>query len=175
MKESIMADDNNQNEQNDQQRGGGFTIQRIYLKDASFESPNTPAVFNEDWQPEVNINLNTQSQSLGDNHHEVVLKVTVTATQQEKTVFVAEVQQAGIFNINNMSENELHYVLGSFCPGLLFPYVREAISNLVARGGFPHFYLAPIDFEQVYKQHLEQQNQQSPQAEQQSANDEAKS
>lgn len=136
-----------------------FDIQRIYIKDSSFESPNTPAIFREEWQPEVSIDLQTKSQILEADAHEVVLTVTVTAKKQDKTVFLVEVKQAGIFGIKGFNKDQLGHMLGSFCPNILFPYAREAISDISVRGGFPPLYLTPVNFDMLYAQHLEQQKQ----------------
>ncbi len=146
-----MAEEQKQQEE---QQQSGFVIQRIYLKDCSFESPASPEVFLDKWEPEVSINLHTASKALKEDAHEVVLKITVTATQNEKTVFVAEVHQAGIFTVSDMPKEQIHYLLGAFCPNMLFPYARETIGSLVGRGEFPHFYLQPVDFDQIYQQHL---------------------
>jgi len=134
-----------------------FGIQRIYIKDTSFESPAAPKIFLEQWQPELDMNLNTKTQKLEDNTHEVILTVTVTVKMKDKTVFVVEVHQAGIFTIQNFPEDQLKHMLGSFCPNILYPYAREAITDLVIKGGFPQLYLAPINFEALYQQQQQQQ------------------
>jgi len=139
-----------------------FVIQKLYLKDVSFESPNSPAVFSEqDWQPEINVQLNTESNTLGDNVVEVVLKITVTAKQQEKTAFLVELHQAGVFTLEGFNDEEKGGMLGSYCPNVLFPFAREAISELVSKGGFPQLLLAPVNFDALYQQHLEQQQKKS--------------
>ena len=137
-----------------------FAIQRIYLKDVSLETPNSPQVFTEKWEPEVNVDLNTNGEVLGDNVYEVTLTLTVTAKQQDKTAYLVEVHQAGIFSIAGFEQDELHHMLGSFCPNILFPYAREAISDLVNKGGFPQMLLAPVNFDALYAQHLQQIEQQ---------------
>lgn len=131
-----------------------FTIQRLYIKDLSFEAPQSPHIFQQQWQPEVNLQLQTQTSALGEDLHEVVLSVTVTATAEEKTAFLVEVKQAGIFTLKNFPEEQLKAMLGSVCPGILFPYVREVVSDLVTRGTFPQLYLTPINFDALYAQHL---------------------
>lgn len=139
-----------------------FAIQRIYVKDLSFESPNAPEIFaGDEWKPEVNIQLNTETKRLNDGVVEVVLAVTVTAKAGDKTAFLAEVQQAGIFAITGFDENEMSHMLGSYCPNLLFPYAREAVSDLVSRGSFPQLLLSPVNFDALYAQHLQQQQQQA--------------
>ncbi len=137
-----------------------FAIQKIYVKDLSFESPNAPAVFTADFQPQVNVELNTNGQSIGENVYEVVLSITVTVKQGEDTAYLVEVQQSGIFNIEGMPEDQMAGMLAVFCPSIIFPYAREAITDVVTRGGFPQLLLAPVDFNAMYTQHLEQQQAQ---------------
>lgn len=134
-----------------------FEIQRIYVKDMSFEAPNTPQTFVEDWKPEVQLNLETKSNRIQDNAHEVVLSVTATVTTSKKSAFLVEVHQAGIFVISGFPNDQLRQMLGSFCPNILFPYAREVISDVVMRGGFPQLILAPVNFDMLYAQHLEDQ------------------
>ena len=134
-----------------------FEIQRIYTKDISFESPNTPHTFVEEWKPEVTLNLETKSNRVQDNMHEVILSITATVLTSKKTAFLIEVQQAGIFIVKNFPQDQLHQMLGSFCPNILFPYAREVVSDIVVRGGFPQLILAPVNFDALYAQHLEQQ------------------
>ncbi len=134
-----------------------FNIQRIYIKDLSFETPNSPQVFREKWQPQVDVELNVNTQNLGENNYEVKVSLTTTVKTEDKVAFLAEVQQAGIFTITGWSGDQLHRMLGSYCPNILFPYARETISDLVIRGGFPPLYLAPINFDHLYEQQLKQQ------------------
>ena len=142
-----------------------FAIQKIYLKDVSFESPNAPQSFmSEDWQPQVNIQLNTGNQRLSDGVYEVVLDITVTATQNEKTAFLVELKQAGIFSIINFPDDALAGMLGAYCPETLFPYAREAVSELVVKGGFPLLALAPVNFNAMF-QNSQKQRQEAQQAE----------
>ena len=129
-----------------------FIIQRLYVKDMSFETPNTPEIFKSEWKPEINIDLNMQNKELEDSMHEVVLKLIVTAKIKDKTAFLVEVNQAGIFFMKGFEKEPLDGMLGAFCPGILFPYAREVIANLVSRGGFPPLHLAPINFEALYQQ-----------------------
>lgn len=133
-----------------------FNIQRIYTKDLSFESPNSPDVFTVEWKPSINVNLGTTTKRLSDDHFEVVLTVTVTATQDDNTSFLAEVQQAGIFQIAGIPDEEMGPMMGIFCPNILFPYAREVVSDLVSRGSFPQFILAPVNFEAIYAQQVQQ-------------------
>ncbi|MGD8784307.1 MAG: protein-export chaperone SecB [Thioalkalispiraceae bacterium] len=137
--------------------GQQFNIQKVYTKDISFESPNTPKIFTEKWEPQNNLDLNTNASPIGENTYEVMLSLTVTTKVGETTAYLCEVHQAGIFYIDGFSEQDLHAMLGSFCPNILFPYAREAVSDIVTRGGFPQLLLAPINFDALYEQHLQQQ------------------
>jgi preprotein translocase subunit SecB len=134
-----------------------FGVQRIYLKDISFESPDTPECFRRPYAPSVNFNLNTRSRKLEAEIFEVVLRLTAEVKQDEKTVFLVEVQQAGIFEIAGIEGEQLEQVLAIACPGILFPYGREAVDSLVIKGSFPALMLAPINFEAVYHQAKQQQ------------------
>jgi len=134
-----------------------FEIQRVYVKDVSFEAPNTPHTFTEEWKPEVSLNLETKSNRIQDNLHEVVLSITATVTTSKKTAFLIEVHQAGVFLINGFPQDQLHQMLGSFCPNILFPFAREAVSDMVVRGGFPQLILAPVNFDALYSQHMDKQ------------------
>ena len=137
-----------------------FEIQKIFLKDVSFEAPNTPEAFTQEWQPEVNVQLNTNAKPIGDKQYEVVLSVTVTAKNNDKSAFLVEIQQSGVFGMDGFEQDQLNAMLGSFCPDILFPYAREAISDLVTRGGFPQLLLAPVNFDALYHEHLKQQVEQ---------------
>lgn len=155
----------NQNDTNQAAKNAPeFGIQRIYIKDLSFEAPRAPEIFRADWTPEVALDLSTVVNNVAENAYEVVLKVTVTVKAKEKIAFLIEVQQAGIFTLKGFSKDQLGPMLGSFCPNILFPYVREVVSDVVNRGTFPPLYLAPINFDSLYQQHLTQQQQQ-PQSE----------
>ncbi|MFA5626340.1 MAG: protein-export chaperone SecB [Thiohalomonadaceae bacterium] len=155
-----MSDNDKQAEQSDAQERH-FAIQRVYLKDVSFETPNSPAMFTVQWQPSINIELASASDKLGDDVYEVVLTLTVTCKAEEKTAYLVEVQQAGIFTIAGFDEVTHAGMLGSYCPNILFPYAREAISSLVNKGSFPQLLLAPVNFDALYAQHLEQQQAQN--------------
>jgi len=137
--------------------GPQFEIQRLYIKDISFEAPNTPHTFVEEWKPEVELNLETRSNRIQDNTHEVILSVTASVKTAQKPAFVVEVQYAGVFVIAGLPDEQLKQMLGSFCPTILFPYTREVISDLVVRGGFPQLILAPVNFDALYAQHMETQ------------------
>ncbi|OLI47269.1 protein-export chaperone SecB [Xanthomonas oryzae pv. oryzae] len=141
--------------------GPAFTIEKIYVKDVSFESPNTPAVFNDANQPELQLNLNQKVQRLNDNAFEVVLAVTLTCTAGGKTAYVAEVQQAGVFGLVGLDPQAIDVLLGTQCPNILFPYVRTLVSDLIQAGGFPPFYLQPINFEALYAESVRQRHNES--------------
>lgn len=142
-------------EQNAEADLKNFGIQKIYVKDMSFETPNSPAVFTMDWKPEINLELNTQASKIAEGVHEVVLSLTVTAKLGDNTAYLAEVQQAGVFAMQGFPEAELAPMIGAFCPGTLYPYAREAVSDLVARGGFPQLVLAPINFDALFAQQIQ--------------------
>lgn len=134
-----------------------FSIEKIYVKDLSLELPNAPQIFLERDQPAVEVGLQSEANGLGDGIFEVVLTVTVTARVGEKTQFLVEAAQAGIFQIRNVSDEEIEPVLAIACPNILFPYARETASDLVTRAGFQPVLLAPVNFEALYRQRLEQQ------------------
>ena len=134
-----------------------LSLERIYLKDASFESPNSPSVFETSWKPDLKVDINTKASTLSDNRHEVVLRVTIDATTEgQKSGFIAEIQQAGIFLIEGVSDGDLRKVLAVACPTTLFPYLRESVDSLIVKGGFPAINLAPINFEMVFDEALKQ-------------------
>ncbi len=132
-----------------------FIIQKIYCKDVSFETPNSPEMFTLKWEPELKVDLHTTVNPLGKDTYEVVLTVTETVKVGEKTAFLAEVEQAGIFNVAGFEKPQLDAMLGSYSPNILFPYVREVISELVNKGGFPQLILQPVNFDAIYAQHLQ--------------------
>ncbi|HEY6131715.1 MAG TPA: protein-export chaperone SecB [Halioglobus sp.] len=134
-----------------------FTVQRVYTKDMSFESPSTPEVFKKQWQPKVTVDLNTKSNAIDqEGNFEVVLSVTVTARIEEQTAFLIEVQQAGIFFIRGIEGEDLRRILGTTAPNILFPYARETIDSVCVKGAFPAIMLAPVNFDAVYQQALAQ-------------------
>ncbi len=159
-----MAEENQSKEQENQQAQAEqqFIIERIYVKDISFEAPNSPTVFTENWEPETNLNLNTQVNPLGEDHYEVELHVTVSVKNKEgKTAFLVEVIQAGAFLIKGYPQDQLGHLLASYCPSNLFPYAREVISNLVSKGSFPEMHLSPINFDALYAQRLQEEQAQA--------------
>ena len=141
-------------------QGASFSVEKIYTRDVSFESPNAPAVFNEQVQPELSMNLNQRVAQLNDSAFEVVLGVTLTCKAGDKTAYLAEVQQAGVFGLAGFDPAGLDAMLGAQCPAILYPYARSAISDLVSNGGFPPFYLQPINFEGLYAETLRQRQEQ---------------
>lgn len=136
---------------------GQFSLQRFYVKDSSFESPNSPESFQKQWKPEVKLDLNSRSRKLGEDTFEVDVKVTATAENDGETAFLVEVVLGGIFHIKGIEGEQLKHMLGAFCPNILFPYVRETIDQLVTKGSFPALMLAPINFEALYQQSQAQQ------------------
>ncbi len=141
-----------------------FAIQYLYLKDASFESPRTPGVFGEKSAQEINLQLNNQVQQLGADRFEVTLTLTVTCKTQEHTTYLVEIKQAGIFLAQGIAEAHLDGVLNVHCPTILFPFAREAVADLVNKGGFPQLMLNPIDFNLVYQEQLRRRAQEIPAA-----------
>ena len=133
---------------------GQVRIEKVYLKDASFESPNTPAMFQQAWNPEIELNINTRSERVAETHFDVVVTVTVTARLEGKTAFIAEVQQAGLFQMEGLPDEVIRRTIGIFCPTTLFPYLRETVDSLVVRGGFPPLNLVPINFEAAFEEAL---------------------
>ena len=136
-----------------------FSIQKIYTKDISFETPNSPKIFTEKWEPTVDFNLGTNVDPIENALFEVSLSVTVTVKCAETTAYLVEVTQSGIFSLAGFSEQEMGPMVGSFCPNILFPYAREVVSDLVAKGGFPQLLLAPVNFDALYAQHVNQAQQ----------------
>ncbi len=148
-----------------------FKIQRVYLKDVSYESPQTPAVFvgNTSWQPNVSLHLNTESTKLENDIYECVLTVTATVKLGEDVAYLCEIKQAGLFLVRGFDQQRLGPMLGSFCPNLLFPFAREEIASLVQKGGFPQLLLDPVNFDALYAQHVQaaaKQNAPAPETEQ---------
>ena len=149
-----MAKEDSKTEQSQQ---AGFSIEKIYVKDASLEIPNAPQIFTDRTQPQIGIELGNFVQMLEDNVFEVAIKVTVTSKIEDKTVFLVEVTQAGIFQIRNVPEENIDMIVGITCPNILFPYARETVSDLVVRAGFQPVLLNPINFEALFAQQKQQQ------------------
>ncbi len=160
-----MADEQNQvAATEEQQPQAQFQLQKLYVKDVSFELPNAPQVFQDDGQVEIKLNLAQKVEALAEGVQEVVLTVTVTATLGEKTAYLVEVQQAGIFSVTGLNEQAEHAALNTLCPHTLFPYARRVITDLVAEGGFPPLVLQPINFDQIYAQRMQEAQAQASSA-----------
>lgn len=142
---------------NAQTQENNFAIQRIYIKDISFETPNVPQIFQKEWKPEINIELNTSSHLIVENVYEVSLRVTLTTKSNNEVAYICEVTQAGIFSVQGFSGNQLQHCLGAFCPNILFPYARETISSLVNKGTFQPINLEPVNFDALFMNYLQQQ------------------
>lgn len=133
-----------------------FAIQKLFVKDLSFESPNTPTVFTEKWEPSVDINLNSNAKKAPQDLFEVSITVTVTVKNNDNVAYLVEATQVGIFGAKGFSDEELGPLLGSFCPSTLFPYLREVVSEIITKGGFPPMLLNPVNFDALYAQHQQQ-------------------
>ena len=145
----------------DSQQQAQFQLQKLYMKDASFEIPSAPQIFQDDGQVEIKMNLAQKVEVLAEGVQEVVLTVTVTASLGEKTAYLAEVQQAGIFSIVGLNEQSAHAAINTLCPHTLFPYARRVITDMVADGGFPPLVLQPINFDQIYSQRMQEAQSQA--------------
>jgi preprotein translocase subunit SecB len=146
-----------------QQQPATFQIEKVYVKDLSLEIPHAPGVFTEQVQPEIQVQINTGAQQFGEGYYEVTVTATVTAKMGERTLFLAEAEQAGIFSIRNVPASDVGPLLGIACPTVIFPYLRETMSDVITRGGFPPLLLAPLSFEQLYLQQQQAQAQQGSQ------------
>lgn len=140
--------------------GPQLALQAVYLKDCSYEAPNGPRI-DGTWNPQISLDLHTGVNALTSDVREIVLTITVSAKQNEATIFLVEVKQAGAFLMRNLSEDDARRAVGTVCPTLLFPYARAAVSQLVAQGGFPQFLLPPVNFEALYTRSLAEQQQAS--------------
>lgn len=149
--------DNDQDITNINTRAGRFAIQKIYVKDVSFETPHSPVIFTEDWSPKVDMQLGSKASKVNEELTEVVLTVTLTTTLGEKTAYLVEVHVAGIFLIKDFPEEAIEQMVATICPNILFPFTREIISDLVTRGGFPQLLLAPVNFDALYIQQKKQE------------------
>ena len=143
-----------------------FQIEKIYVKDMSLELPNAPQVFAQAAQPQVEVQISSEAGQFAEGVYEVSVSATVTAKAGDRTLFLAEAVQAGIFSVRNVPEEEMQPLLAIGCPNILFPYLRETISDIITRGGFPPVLLSPVSFEQIYLQRMqEQQGAAGPQIE----------
>jgi len=141
----------------EQQEQVEFNIQRVYVKDISFECPNSPEIFKKEWAPEVSMDIDTEAKKLDEGVYEVTLSLTATAKVGEDVAFLCEIKQAGIFAVSKLEGQQLAHCLNAFCPNILFPYAREAVSSLVTRGTFPQLNLAPVNFDALFQQAMENQ------------------
>lgn len=145
----------------EQEKQPALALERIYIKDASFEMPNVE-VFTKQWSPELEIKMSSEANQINETHFEVALKVVVEAKNDNAIAFIADVTQAGIFLVDNVEEERLPYLLGAYIPNILFPFLREAVNDLVVKGSFPQLLLTPIDFDAEFQENmkraLEQQN-----------------
>jgi preprotein translocase subunit SecB len=132
--------------------GPQIGLQKVYLKDASFESPNSPAIFTGEWKPAVTLNISTRATDLGSDSKEVVLEISAEAKQNDTVAFLVELQQAGIFTLRGFDESGLERMLTTYCPAQLYPYAREVIADMVGKGGFPQLHLQPVNFEAMVAQ-----------------------
>lgn len=142
-----------------------FALQRVFLKDVSLETPEGSSVFTKGWKPDVKLDLNSKTSRLDDSHYEVVLTLTVTIKNDGATALLIELQQAGIFLISGLEDQQLGHTLGAFCPSILFPYAREAVDSFMTRASFPPLMLAPVNFDALYAQQLQQKAEQQKAAE----------
>lgn len=145
-----MSEENKQ-AAGEQPKGPQFGVQKTFVKDLSFEIPMGVKVFTQTFQPQIKLDVNTQTATIAENQYEVVLTITATAKTENDTAYCVEVQQSGIFAISGFEEQQLKHVLGAVCPNFLFPYAREVIDSTIVRGGFPPISLAPIDFDALFK------------------------
>jgi preprotein translocase subunit SecB len=134
--------------------GAQLSLQKVYIKDASFEAPGAPHIFQDQNAPQIQLNLSQQVGPLADNVYEVVLTVTVTCKLAEKTAYLAEVQQAGVFGLSGFDNQNRDAILATYCPNVLFPYARQIVSDLVSNGGFPPFLMQPINFDALYAEQM---------------------
>jgi preprotein translocase subunit SecB len=152
----------NEENQNTASEDGGDKIVRthkIYLKDASFESPHAPEIFSREWKPSLDVEIDSHAQQIADNTYDVVMKVTAKVTTEENTAFLAEVHQAGIFELKGFESDRLQQLQNVYCLKTLYPYASAALADLVTKGGFPSLILAPMNFAAIYNQRLQQQNE----------------
>jgi preprotein translocase subunit SecB len=153
----MMTDSQRQTDSQPQQTQPAFQIEKVFVKDLSLEIPNAPQIFTEQVQPQLEVQIATEISNFAESLYEVTVSATVTAKAGERTIFLAEAVQAGIFSLRNVPQQELDPLLGIGCPTIVFPYLRETISDLITRGGFPPVLLSPVSFEALYMQRTQQQ------------------
>ncbi len=155
-----MAEENTQAQAGTEEvKTGQFAPQKIYIKDISFETPHSPEIFTEEWNPSVNMNLSSEGKAIGDKLYEIVLSITVTVTVADKTAYLVEAQQAGVFHIDGFPHEVIERMIATICPNIIFPFARELVADIVTRGGFPQLLLAPVNFDAMYQQQLMQNKQ----------------
>lgn len=164
MSENENPVENTQDQAAQEQPQAGFAMDKVYVKDLSFESPNSPVIFTKQWQPKVKMDLNTKHTVLDQDVHEVAVTITLTVKVEDMTAFIVEVQQAGIFRITGLEGLQYHHAVGAVCPNLIFPYLRETIDSTVVKGGFQPVMLAPVNFDAMFAQALQKKQQQEAEA-----------
>jgi len=164
MSENENPVENNQEQAAQEKPQTGFAMEKVYVKDLSFESPNSPVIFTKPWQPKVKMDLNTKHAVIDQDIHEVAVTITLTVSIEEMTAFIVEVQQAGIFRIVGLEGMQYHHAVGAVCPNLLFPYLRETIDSAVVKGGFQPMMLAPVNFDAMFAQAIAKKQQEQEQA-----------
>jgi preprotein translocase subunit SecB len=137
-------------------QGQNVALQSVYVKDLSFEAPNGPFLPAQNTDPKIQLNLNTSSKPVGTDVHEVLLTVTLEAKSGETPVYLAEVKQGGVFTVRGFGADDTRRILGSFAPNVLFPYIRQTVSDMVSKGGFPPFFLPPVNFDALYERSLQE-------------------
>jgi preprotein translocase subunit SecB len=154
-----MAEEDQAAQENDQPKPQ-IKTQKVYLKDVSFETPSSPQIFVQEWKPELTIDFGSSFNNVGEDHYEVVLALTVTTKVEDKTAYLAEVHQAGIFLIQGLDQQELQRALNVACLRVIYPYACAAVSDLVSKGGFPQLVLSPVSFSGIYRQRMQQAQEQ---------------
>ena len=167
-----MTEENKDVVSEEQETQAVLQIQRIYVKDVSFAAPNLPHIFNQEWKPKLAFDLSTETVKLADDLYEVCLNISVETTLEDSddVAFICEVKQAGVFTISGLDDMQMAHCLTSQCPNMLFPYARELVSNLVNRGTFPALNLSPVNFDALFVEYLQRQQQEQESAEQPSVN-----
>ena len=167
-----MAEQTNDQQTEQQEAQPVLQIERIYVKDVSFEAPNLPHIFQQEWKPKLGLDLNTETSQLADNLYEVSLNISIETTLEDSgdVAFICEVKQAGVFTISGLDEMQMAHCLTAQCPNMLFPYARELVANLVNRGTFPALNLSPVNFDALFIDYLQRQQAEAEKAEQEKLN-----
>lgn len=161
-----MSEQNQQPETTAEETQAVLQIQRIYVKDVSFEAPNLPHIFHQEWKPQLNFDLSTESVQVGEDLYEVTLNITVETTMEGSgdLAFICEVKQSGVFTISGLEDIQMAHCLTSQCPSMLFPYARELVASLVNRGTFPALNLSPVNFDALFIEYMNRQQEEQAQA-----------